>query len=245
MSEERKSVSISGSGKLGGGEYARVSISGSGRIDGDLVAEELRISGSGKVSGRTEAGQIAVSGSAGFGDAVVAEEMRVSGSTRVAGSVEAKELTCSGSFRAEGDVSAEYLKSSGGMRVTGDVESDIFKASGGFEIDGLLSADKVEIHLGGRCSVREIGGEKIHVLRPSSLGGAFLLGLAKILGGGGPAELRATQIEGDEIHLENTIADIVRGKKVGIGPGCKIGTVEYADSLDVDDDASVGKELKV
>ena len=244
MSEERRSVSISGSGSLGGGEYTRVSISGSGRVNGDLIAEELKISGSGKVTGRTEVGQITISGSGGFGDTVVAEEMRVSGSARVDGTVEAKELKCSGSFRSGGDIFGEYIKISGSIRVSGDVETDIFKASGGFDIEGLLSADKVEIHLGGRCTAREIGGERIHVERSTSFGGALFNGLVKMLTGGGAAELRVGQIEADEVHLESTTADVVRGKRIEIGPGCKIGTVEYAETLKVHDDAEVGETRK-
>jgi cytoskeletal protein CcmA (bactofilin family) len=245
MSDERRSVSISGSGSLGGGDYTRVSISGSGRVNGDLVAEELKISGSGKVLGRTETGQITISGSGSFADAVIVEEMRVSGSARVDGPVEVKELKCSGSFRAGGDVSGEYIKISGSLRVGGDVEADIFKASGGFEIGGLLSADKVEIHLGGRCSVQEIGGEKIYVERTSSLGGALINGLVKMFTGGGAAELRSAQIEADEVHLESTIADVVRGKRIEIGPGCKIGSVEYTESLKVHADATVERQQKV
>jgi len=246
MSEERRSVSISGSGRLGGGEYQRVTISGSGRIDGDVTAEELKISGSGRVSGRTEAGQIAISGSGKFGGAVRVDEMRVSGSAKIEGPLDAKEFKSSGSFHTEGDVAAEYFKSSGSFRVAGDVEADIFKASGGFDIEGLLSADKVEIHLGGRCAAREIGGERIHVERQrlGSLGSALLGGLAKVLTGGGVAELRTTQIEGDEIHLESTIADVVRGSRVEIGPGCKIGTVEYTETLKVHDDAVVKERKK-
>jgi len=244
MTEERRSVSISGAGRLGGGEYARVAISGSGRIDGDVVASELKISGSGKVSGRTEAGQIVVSGSGGFSDSVVAEEMRISGSTRVDGTVDVKELKCSGSFRAAGDVAGEYIKISGSIKVSGDVEADIFKASGGFEIEGLLSADKVEIHLGGRCSAREVGGERIIVERSTSFGGALLEGLVKMFTGGGAAELRTAQVEGDEIRLENTIADVVRGKRVEIGQGCRIGTVEYTDTLKVHADAEVTERKK-
>jgi cytoskeletal protein CcmA (bactofilin family) len=245
MSEQRRSVSISGSGRLGGGEYERVSISGSGRVEGDVTASELKISGSGKVKGRTEVGQIVVSGSGTFSDAVIAEEMRVSGSGRIDGSIEAKELKCSGTFRTGGDVSGEYVKVSGSLRVAGDVEVDIFKASGGFEIEGLLSADKVEIHLGGRCSAREIGGERILVERSTSFGGALLEGLVKMLSGAGAAELRTTQIEGDEVRLENTMADVVRGKRVVIGPGCQIGRVEYEETLKVHEDAKVDEETKI
>jgi len=245
MSEQKRSVKISGSGQLGGGEYERVSISGSGRVDGDVVAAELKISGSGEIAGRAEVGSVGVSGSGKFSDAVIAEEIRVSGSARVGGTVEAKELSCSGSFRSGGDISSEYVKITGNLRVAGDVEADIFKASGGFEIEGLLSADKVEIHLGGRCSAREIGGERIVVERGASFGGALLEGLVKMLTRGGMAELRTTQIEGDEIRLEHTIADAVRGNRIVIGPGCKIGRVEYAESLEVHEDATVEKQQKV
>ena len=42
MSDERRSISMSGAGKLSGGDYARVSIAGAGKVDGDLKAEEIR-----------------------------------------------------------------------------------------------------------------------------------------------------------------------------------------------------------
>ena len=62
---------------------------------------------------------------------------------------------------------------------------------------------------------------------------------------GAAAELTASSIEGDEIELEDTTADVVRGKRVVIGPGCHIKTVEYIDTLDVHEDAEVEKKTKV
>ena len=62
--------------------------------------------------------------------------------------------------------------------------------------------------------------------------------------GRGTAELRATLIEGDEIHLEDTSADVVRGKRVEIGPGCHIETVEYSEQLDIHPDAEVKNQTK-
>ena len=246
MSEERRSASLSGAGSLGGGEYTRVSISGAGKVNGDLIADELKISGAGKVQGRTEAVHITVSGSGSFSDAVIADEMKVSGSAKVDGSVDAKELKCSGTFRATGDMSSEYIKVTGHIRVGGDVESDIFKASGGFDIEGLLSADKIEIRTGGRCQAREIGGERIDVRRGGFREkGIFLDGLIKIFTGGGAAEVRTSTIEGDVIHLEDTVADVVRGKRVEIGPGCRIASVEYSESLEIHDSAAVERQTKV
>ena len=245
MSDDKRSASLSGAGKLSGGDYTRVSISGAGKVQGDIKAEELRISGAGKVDGRVDALQITVSGSGAFASDVIADEMRVSGAARIDGIARVKELKCSGSYRTKGSITAEYIKASGQIRVGGDVEADLFKATGGFEIEGLLSADKIEVRLGGRCSAREIGGERIDVRRGGYRDRGILLdGLVRMFSGSGTAELRVTQIEGDEIHLEDTIAEIVRGKKVEIGPGCRIGLVEYADKLEVHPDARVEKKTK-
>ena len=41
MSEERKSVSISGAGNIAGGSYSRVSISGAGKVSGDLCPRRI------------------------------------------------------------------------------------------------------------------------------------------------------------------------------------------------------------
>jgi hypothetical protein len=51
-------------------------------------------------------------------------------------------------------------------------------------------------------------------------------------------------IEGDDIYLENTVAEIVRGNSVEIGPGCTIGLVEYANKFSKDKDSTVKKETK-
>jgi cytoskeletal protein CcmA (bactofilin family) len=56
--------------------------------------------------------------------------------------------------------------------------------------------------------------------------------------------LEADSIEGDEIFLENTKARMVRGKKITIGAGCEIETVEYSDSLEVSPEARVQHQSK-
>lgn len=50
---------------------------------------------------------------------------------------------------------------------------------------------------------------------------------------GNKSILKANLIEGDEIELENTEAEVVRGDKIKIGLGCRIGTVEYRSSLQI------------
>ena len=49
-----------------------------------------------------------------------------------------------------------------------------------------------------------------------------------------PGCARIGSIEGDNIELENVEAEIVRGKYVRIGHGCRIGTVEYGENLEAE-----------
>ncbi len=246
MNEKQRSATLAGAGTLSGGTYERVSISGAGRIEGDVVAQEIHVSGSAKCEGRVEAKEMHVSGSVVFAKDVVADELKVSGSGRVEGNAQVKEFKCSGSFRAAKDLSGEYIKSSGRLHVACNLECDIFKASGGFEIGGLLSADRVDIELAGRSQAREIGGETISVQRGGWRDRGILLdGLVRLFVGSGAAELHVAQVEGDDVLLEDTIADVVRGKRVEIGRGCRIGKVEYTESLQVDPDAEVREKVKV
>ena len=246
MSEEKKSVSVSGAGVIAGGSYSRVSISGAGRINGDLYAEELRMSGVGRVNGHCEVIHLSISGTGKFEKGVIADDMKVSGVAKVEGSVKVKELKCSGTFRASEGISSEYVKVSGQLHVGGDVEAEIFRASGGFDIRGLLSADRIEIHPGGRCRAQEIGGAKIDIRRYGSRDHAGLLNsVLRALSSAWGGEVEATLIEGDEIYLENTRADVVRGKEIQIGPNCEIGLIEYSESLKVHDDSEVAKQTKI
>lgn len=59
------------------------------------------------------------------------------------------------------------------------------------------------------------------------------------------SELRARTIEGDFIDLEYTIADVIRGNIVIVGPGCTIERIEYRDQITVHPEAKVGKVEKI
>ena len=244
--DKRGSASISGAGTIGGGTYERVSISGSGKITGDITADEIKISGSGKIAGLARVIRVSTSGAAVFEAGIIADEMRISGSARSHGTTEIKELKCSGVFKTDGSLTSEYIKISGSLAVDGDVASEIYKTTGAFRIGGLLSADHIEINLAGRCEAREIGGERIEVRRGGwHQKGLILDGLIRIFTGSTTSRLRSALIEGDTIHLEDTEADVVRGKRICIGPGCNIKTVEYSEELSVDEDAQVGSKKKV
>ncbi len=240
---ERQSVSIAGSGRLAGGEYTHVRISGSGRVEGDVIAQEIRVSGAGRFQGDVKAKEIEVSGAGKFAGRVEADTIETSGSCGIEGDAEVKEVRSSGAQRVGGSLRAHYVRVSGVLSVGHDVEADVFTSSGKFEIGGLLSADRVEIKLVGDSRVREIGGENIDIRASSGFSFGFSLTRGLRLGFG-IGTLTVGEIEGDTVRIEATTAEVVRGKIVHIGPGCRIGRVEYSESLDVHPEAEVRERIK-
>ena len=234
-------IKISGSGSSGGGKYNDVTISGSGKISGDLECVDFKTSGSSKVIGNLKAETIKISGSARIEGNVEVGEMRVSGSSHVIGQVKGQSIKISGSTHIEGNLYGEEVSVSGSVNIGKDCEAESFKASGNFKIQGLLNAGEVNINLGGKSSVKEIGGEHIEV-RVSIMDNFFFKKIIdKMFNSEGA--LTTELIEGDKIYLENTNAKIVRGKHVTIGEGCNIGLIEYSEESKVSS-ASVVKEQK-
>lgn len=241
---EHIDMKISGSSSMPGGEYRRVSISGAGKVQGSLKCEELHCSGAAKVQGDVDcAGELHTSGAAKvFGSArcgslsssgaFSAQSVQVEGLASVSGSLRteqaltADELRASGSLEA-GSVHCRAFRTSGSCRVSGDVEAETAVLFGAVEIGGLLNAETVEISANPAVHINAIGGGTIRVLQKDT---TTFLGLFHTT----PGRARIGSIEGDNIELENVEAEIVRGKYVRIGHGCRIGTVEYGENLEAE-----------
>ncbi|MCR4403755.1 MAG: polymer-forming cytoskeletal protein [Candidatus Acetothermia bacterium] len=240
MAEERKNASISGAGKLSGGIYDTVKVAGSGKIEGDVDANQISTAGACKIEGNVKAQRMKTAGACKIVGDVQARELKTAGSCSVEGRVEAEALESAGAQTVLKSISAKQIDAAGSFRVGGDVEADRFSAKGSIDIGGLLSADEIHLELGGRSTIREIGGERIEV-RKLSRGWHFIINL----GGWGSSSLEAETIEGDEVRLEATRAKTVRGKRVVIGEDCRIDRVEYTESLQVDKAAAVKEQVKV
>jgi len=240
MKQERKNASIAGSGKLSGGVYDMVKVAGSGKIEGDIDANRITTAGSCKIEGKVKTKQMKTAGACKIIGDVQAKELKAAGSCSIEGKVQADLFKSSGSGSVLKSVTAKEVELAGACKVGGDVEADHFTSHGSIDIGGLLSADEIQIKLGGRSKVREIGGERIEVRR-------YGKGWRSIInfGGWGLGSLEAETIEGDEIYLEATKAKVVRGKKVVIGEDCEIDTVEYEESIDVHESSTVKEKVKI
>lgn len=242
MEQNLQDIKISGSGTASGGKYNDIKISGSGHINGDVECNNFKTSGSSKMEGNIKSKLISVSGSVHITGNTESEEIKVSGSIKIDGDAKSAKVNISGGADFDGNLHAEEIDVSGGIKIKNDCEAELFKARGGFSIGGLLNAENVDIRHDGRCTVKEIGGEHIEI----KLGNGFNL-FSKVVKYlfSDVGMLETASIEGDDIYLEGTEAKVVRGNKITIGRDCRIGRVEYKDSLNLQDNAVVKEQVKL
>ena len=261
---DKMDLKASGSISVAGGEYGEVKTSASLKVNGNLKCDNLSCSGSAKVAGDLEcAGKVACSGSLAVdgaiqttdasisgsfsvgGSVTVAGLLRVSGSVKTGQDLTAKEAKISGSCRLGGQLKGGELKISGSLRAQG-VEAERFLSSGVLDVEGLVTAEEMELRVNGTSKAGDLGGSTIRVLDGATNGsGITVFGVQIISIGVRHGFLTAGSIEGDEVELECTTAQVVRGRNVRIGRNCNIDRVEYTDSLTVDEYAEVKEQVRV
>ncbi|SFM23056.1 protein CcmA, bactofilin family [Paenibacillus sp. 1_12] len=231
---------ITGSSLATGGLYDRVHIVGEATIDGDLECARLKCVGTLEMEGSLKSGAVNVVGTSSISGNLHADSMKISGTVAIGGAVRLKELQCSGTIEGNGDLYSEQLVLKGEMKTNGDCEAEVFNARGMFHIGGLLNAGTLDIKLHGNCEAKEIGGERIRVTR-ASLFNPFSFFFKPST----HALLTAAVIEGDDVHLMNTKAKVVRGNNVIIGSGCEIALVEYKGHFEQQKGAVVHENRKI
>lgn len=231
-------LSINGMGSASGGSFQRAEINGKGTVEGDIDCVVFECNGRGIVNGEIKARSVEVNGSATLNGSLDALTMGMNGHARVNGDVAGKEVEIAGSTVIDGNLQAGKVELNGKIVIEGDCEAEIFESDGRFRINDLLSASHIDITLRGEARAKEIDGKTVKVRQS-------LLGWLKWLQIVFPARLYAGKIEGEDIDLEHTKADVVRGSRVRIGPGCEIGIVEYREDLQEDADAKVKEKRQV
>jgi cytoskeletal protein CcmA (bactofilin family) len=236
--KSRGDLVINGFGASNGGQFRVVTLNGRGTVNNDLECVELDCNGSGILNGNVISEKAKVNGHARFRGSIDSQILTIDGSARIDKNLSAEKLKVSGKATVGGRVKCEEIKIQGTFTVSEDCEAEIFKAESQFTIGGLLNADQVDIKMFGECKAKEIGGQTITVKAKGSLVGNLLKAFFK-------QQLETELIEGDKIELENTIAKVVRGNQVWIGPNCQIGLVEYTEEFSMDKKAIVTENRKV
>ena len=239
-------IEISGSGKIAAGHYGKVEISGSGRCDGDIICTKCDVAGSMKTEGSITAEEkIDISGSFKGKGNITCRDFEVAGSATVEGTIETSGKTdISGSLRC-GSLSCGRVSIAGLIKAEGNVEAEQAEFDGGGEIKGLLNAENIRIRLAGKPEsfrAGSIGGSRILAMRAKTTEFFSKITSLSLLTGG---RLTADLIEGDDIDLIQTDCPKVSGARVIIRSGCRIGLVEYTESLQVEEGAVVERREKV
>ncbi|AGK52138.1 hypothetical protein [Bacillus sp. 1NLA3E] len=233
---EKHNLIINGSGSYGGGFFNKIKIRGEGTITSDFECEAFKTYGTSSILKNGTAGKFDVYGEVEILGNLVVDEMKIFGTAAVGGTGAIRKTKVWGTLDLGNRFSGEEVDIKGSLSVKGDAEFEIFQSTGAFEISGLLNAGIVKLNPRfGTSNADEIGGEKIIVKRK--------LGFFPFFTGDGSLEARV--IEGDEIFLENTRAEVVRGNRVHIGVGCEIGLVEYKEEFTADANARVKQHRKV
>ncbi len=263
-------VTVAGSGRIEGDVDANlIKAAGSCRIDGDVKTKELKTAGSCRVAGDVKAELMKTAGSCVIEGDVQADEVRIAGTQTVEGALRAKEIISAGSLKVSEDVEAEKFLSRGSFEISGLLSAEEIKIELGGGKVSEIGGTRIEVRRRGRSfwDWRREPRVHIHTRRgPEGLGEtlesifeelgrigeeverAVGEGLGHAFGWPGRHEtgyLEADTIEGDEIFLENTRARVVRGKKIQIGEGCEIETVEYSESVEIAPGAGVKHQTKV
>ena len=262
---ECEEFSVPGAGKVEDGGltvHGPISCHGACKVEGPVQAQDLSVHGAFSVeSGCEIRGDASILGSLKTeGPCVVEGAAEVTGTLKTEDAFRGKRVRVSGVLKAEAGMRGEEFEVSGVLKSEGDVQAERFRASGPVTVEGELNAETVELQLEGESEIESIVGGSVSVRAAREDGGAQRSGFRVHLdlsipffgarkldydGGSSRPHLAATLIEADEIDLEFTDCETVRGVNVRIGPECVIDRVEYSGSLVTDPNCSVGEKVKI
>jgi cytoskeletal protein CcmA (bactofilin family) len=214
-------LKLVGNTSSAGGQFRHIKITGESVLSGDVAAESIKCVGEMEIKGNLQA-----------------QKMRLTGECKVHGNLQSDSLEAIGDIQVA-SIRGNQVKVSGHIKVEQSCEVETLKLRGWLEVGELISAEQLQLDLFGVCRAQEIGGGTITVMRSHLSKIKSLLTLKE------PGSLEANLIEGDVVHLEHVTADVVRGTRVTIGTGCKIGRAEYRESLEKHPKAEVGIEYQI
>ncbi|WP_152396195.1 bactofilin family protein [Paenibacillus guangzhouensis] len=233
-----RDLRITGSSSAAGGYYRNVSITGDVQISGDIHCETFRCTGDTSVLGAFEAKITRITGTTSVNGDVTTDRLNLHGELKANRHITLNDAKIGGQLAVRQNLTGEDVKLYGMISVDGDCAIDHLRGKGAFEVQGLLNVGRLDLDLFWPSTAREIGGEQISVRKPQGMA-SMLKSLLDMFKTQPDSRLITDSIEGDDIHLENTTAKIVRGNRVTIGSGCIIERVEYRSSYQQAPDAAV------
>lgn len=223
---------INGFGSSNGGECHFVTINGKGTIKGDISATKIEVNGQASFQGVIHTKKLEINGSATLENTIYADKLSIDGHATCKSNITSNKLRVAGFASIKGNVKSEDISIEGKTTIDGNCDAEYFKVLGPIKITGTLNAEEIKIEPKWKCEINEIGCKNIKVKYEKDPFWNVLESLVT-------TTLTVGTIEGDNIHLENTTAKVVRGKNITIGKNCNIQLVEYTDTFSRSDNATV------
>lgn len=182
--------------------------------------------------------------------------VRCMGTFKTAGDIHVDKIYCDGTFHADNSETLTFVSifCAGIVKTTKDVNVEKVHINGTVNVtDGSLNADTIN------CSGAIICSESISANSIKSRGYVFAEKLRaknieieysakvaqKVLKKKYKNAPIISEIEGDDIILQNVKAYKVKGKNITIKSGCSIDTIQYSGTLSVEDGAEIGNCEKI
>jgi len=231
-----KVIRINGLGSVSEGNYDDIDVSGSCSFNGKVSSKKIIVDGT--VSSKEE---------------IVSDYLEVNGYLSNKGNYNIKKGIINGYIKNKGDIGGEDLiingslfsrsmefndvKVNGKLVIINNCQSENFYCNGKLNIGGLLSSDKIEILIKYYSRVKQIGGDTLVVKKEDNKFSGKMLFFRKYY-------LEVEEIEADNIYLEYTKCEVVRGRNITIGKGCNIKRIEYLDEVLIDSNSKVKEKIK-
>lgn len=237
---EKNDINIDGIGTISQGGYKNINIDGMGTIQGDIVAESVEINGKGKSLGRIKSKEMNINGLLkAFDDINIEVNCEINGYFKTSGSFNGRYLKVNGRVDIEKKVNFDKAEIDGELIVSEDFQCGELSLDGRLRVDGLLSGDNLELNISRVNEINEIGGEKLTVKKSRKTFNFSFFSIER------KARLICNEIEADEIYLENTYCQVVRGRNIEIGPGCDIKRIEYTGTLKESAKSKINEKINI
>ncbi|MCL1791152.1 MAG: hypothetical protein FWG40_07325 [Peptococcaceae bacterium] len=165
-------------------------------------------------------------------DSIVCDSFELDGVGKIKGDLRAGSAKISGTCKIEGNLEAEKIDINGLLNLVGGMAGEQIEVDGAMDVAGEINADTFFLKMAHGSEAEEILGQSCTVKKGKGSVWASILKARR-------HELTCKNIECDDINLEFSAVERVSGQRVAIGPKCKIGTLEYSETLSVHDSASV------
>lgn len=237
MTDQVVDAKINGDGTVAPGTYGTITLNGAGTVTGDVACSELKINGAGTCNGSVKADTITVNGTGTFNGPVQAGELTANGNVDVRAGVGVGMLRVRGSVTTDGGVNAREIDLKGDLKTGGAVKAEKLHGEGRFAVSGALEATDIELRLHAKSSATEVTCTRMILRAPD--------GLTAVIAAFTDRELAAHTVRGDELELISVVASLVSGRRVTLGEGCRVGRVEYSETLQKLSGALVTEERKI